>query len=284
MTDTQDRKPVVILGGAGKTGGRVANQLQARNIPVRAVSRSTGTPFDWEDKSTWEKAIKGAAALFIVYQPDLAVPGAVEDIRQLTAIALRHGLKRMVMLSGRGEDEAQAAERVLLESGADATVVRASWFAQNFSETFVLDALMTGELALPIADVKEPFIDVDDIADVVVAALTDDRHIGETYEITGPRLLTFAEAVAEIAKASGRDFHFRQVTVEAYTAELEAAEVPGDFIWLLTYLFTTVLDGRNAHVTDGVQKVLGRQPKDFADYARGAAAAQVWSETRAGRS
>lgn len=282
MTDIQNRKPVVILGGAGKTGGRVAARLQARGIPVRAVSRSTGTPFDWEDKSTWENAVEGAAALYIVYQPDLAVPGAVDDIRQLTAIALRQGVTRMVMLSGRGEDEAQAAEQALMASGADATVVRASWFAQNFNESFILDALMTGELALPVADVKEPFIDVEDIADVVTAALTDEKHIGQVYEVTGPRLLTFAEAVAEIAEASGRDFRFRQITAEDYTAYLEAAEVPGDFIWLLNYLFTTVLDGRNAQVTNGVNMALGRSPRDFADYARKTAATGVWSERKEG--
>jgi uncharacterized protein YbjT (DUF2867 family) len=282
MTDVQNRKPVVILGGAGKTGGRVAARLQDRNIPVRAVSRSTGTPFDWEDKSTWESAVEGAAALYIVYQPDLAVPGAVDDIRQLTAIALRQGVTRMVLLSGRGEEEAQAAEQVLMESGADATVVRASWFAQNFSESFILDTLMTGELALPVADVKEPFIDVDDIADVVTAALTDPKHIGQVYEITGPRLLTFGEAVAEIAEASGQNFRFRQITAEDYTAYLEAAEVPADFIWLLNYLFTTVLDGRNAQVTDGVQRALGRPAKDFADYARKTAATGVWSERKEG--
>jgi len=284
MTDFQQTRPVVILGGTGKTGGRVAARLQAQGIPVRAVSRSTGTPFDWEDKSTWEKAVAGAAALYIVYQPDLAVPGAVDDIRQLTAIAMRHGVRRMVLLSGRGEEEAQAAEQVLAESGADWTVVRASWFAQNFSESFILESLLTGELALPVADVKEPFIDVDDIADVVTAALTDPTHIGQVYEITGLRLLTFAEAVAEIARAGGRDFRFRQIAPEDYTAYLEAADVPGDFIWLLNYLFTTVLDGRNAHVTDGVQRALGRPPKDFADYARAAAATGIWAETREGRS
>jgi len=173
---------------------------------------------------------------------------------------------------------------VLAESGADWTVVRASWFAQNFSESFILESLLTGELALPVADVKEPFIDVDDIADVVTAALTDPTHIGQVYEITGLRLLTFAEAVAEIARAGGRDFRFRQIAPEDYTAYLEAADVPGDFIWLLNYLFTTVLDGRNAHVTDGVQRALGRPPKDFADYARAAAATGIWAETREGRS
>lgn len=280
MSNAEMNEPVVILGGQGKTGGRVAGKLRDRGIAVRALSRSTGTRFDWEDKSTWENAVQGAAALFIVYQPDLAVPGAVDDIRQLTAIALRRGVKRMVLLSGRGEEEAQAAERVLQESGADWTVIRASWFAQNFSESFILDALMSGELALPVADVKEPFIDVDDIADVAVAALTDPTHIGRIHEVTGPRLLTFAEAVAEIAQASGREITFRQITPEDYAAALEQADVPGDFIWLLNYLFTTVLDGRNAQVTDGVYKALGRHPTDFAAYAASAAARGMWSDIR----
>ncbi len=277
---SESKKPYVILGGTGKTGTRVAARLRNLNLPVRALSRSTGTPFDWNDPSTWENAIRGAAALYVVYQPDLAVPGAVAAIRQITTLAYREGVSRLVLLSGRGEEEAQAAERVLQESGTDWTIVRASWFAQNFSESFMLDALLSGELALPAGDIQEPFIDVDDIADVVTAALTDATHIGKIYEITGPRLLTFQQAVAEIAEASGQEISYHSITPAEYQTQLEALDVPQDFIWLLNYLFTTVLDGRNASVSDGVQKALGRPAKDFSDYVRTTAAAGVWSAKR----
>jgi len=278
MTDTTDRKPIVILGGAGKTGRRVADRLAARGLPVRPVSRGTTPRFDWDAPATWPEALEGASALFITYQPDLAVPGAVDAIRQVTVLARHAGIQRMVLLSGRGEEEAQQAERVFQESGADWTILRTSWFMQNFSEAFMADALNAGELALPAGAIREPFIDVDDIADVVTEALTDTRHIGELYELTGPRLLTFAEAVGEIAAASGRPLRYRQVSTDEFAAGLQAAGVPGDLISLLTYLFTAVLDGRNARITHGVDRALGRPPRDFADFARKAAVASAWRD------
>jgi uncharacterized protein YbjT (DUF2867 family) len=127
--------------------------------------------------------------------------------------------------------------------------------------------------------VPEPFVDADDIADVAVAALTDDRHIGEVYELTGPRLLTFAEAVAEIARATGREIRYVPVSVDHFAAAAYQ-DLPGELIELLTYLFTEVLDGRNAHLADGVQRALGREPRDFRDYARDAAATGVFNQQR----
>lgn len=279
MNDRSADKPILVIGGTGKTGSRVAERLQRRGLPVRIGSRS-GTPaFDWNDRNTWAPALEGIRAAYVSYQPDLAVPGAVEAVAELTGIARRNGVTRLVLLSGRGEEEAQAAERVLRDSGADWTIVRASWFAQNFSESFLVDAVRAGEVALPVGAVGEPFVDADDIADVVVAALTDDRHIGRLYEVTGPRLLSFADAVAEIAEACGRPVGFRQVPADAYAAAMAEQGVPDDYATLVMYLFTTVLDGRNARTADGVRQALGRAPRDFTDYARRTAAAGVW-ETR----
>lgn len=187
------------------------------------------------------------------------------------------GVRRLVLLSGRGEEEAQQAERVLQDSGAEWTVVRASWFNQNFSEGAVLEGVLAGEIALPAGEIGEPFVDTDDIADVVVAALTEDGHVGQLYEVTGPRLLTFAEATAEIARATGRSVRYTRVSAEEFTTTLARQGIPADFTGLLLYLFTTVLDGRNARLADGVQRALGRAPKDFADYARDAAASGAWA-------
>ena len=162
-------------------------------------------------------------------------------------------------------------------SGADWTIVRSSCFDQNFSEGAFLEMVATGEVALPAGDIREPFIDVDDIADVVAATLTDARHVGMVYEVTGPRLLTFAEAIEEIARATGLDIRYRQVTGTAFTAARVAESVPDEYVWLLDYLFGTVLDGRNEYVADGVQRALGREPRDF---ARAAAAGGAWSGDR----
>lgn len=273
----QERKPILVVGGTGKTGRRVAERLAALGLPVRIGSRSANPAFDWEDPSGWAAALDGAGAVYITYYPDLAAPGAPEAIRALVGQALKQGVRRLVLLSGRGEEEAQQAERVLQDSGADWTIVRASWFNQNFSEGAVLEGVLAGEIALPAGDVGEPFVDTDDIADVVVAALTQDGHVGQLYEVTGPRLLTFAEATAEIARAIGRPVRYTRLSAEAFTATLAQQGLPAGFTGLLLYLFTTVLDGRNAYLTDGVQRALGRPPKDFADYARDAAASGAWA-------
>lgn len=277
MSKVHTQKPILILGGTGKTGRRVADRLKARGRPVRIASRSSKSRFDWNDPSTWAPVLQGVSAVYITYQPDLAVPGAVQSVSALTHLALASGVSRIVLLSGRGEEEAQQAEKALQNSGADWTIVRASWFAQNFSESFLLDSVLAGEVALPVGGTKEPFIDADDIADVVVEALSDPSHIGQLYEVTGPRLLTFGDAVQNIAKVSGRNIRYTQVSTDEYVAMLESYEVPSDYISLVTYLFTTVLDGRNANLTDGVHRVLGRQPRDFSDYAQDTAAMGAWS-------
>jgi uncharacterized protein YbjT (DUF2867 family) len=277
MTETRhDTKPILVLGATGKTGRRIVERLTARNIPVRIGSRSGAPAFDWEDPSTWPAAVQGAGAVYISYYPDLAVPGAPEAVRSFADVALANGIRRLVLLSGRGEEEAQRAERAVQETGADVTIVRCAWFMQNFSENFLMDLILSGEVALPATDELDPFIDVDDIADVAVAALTDDRHIGEVYELTGPRLITFAGAVEQIAEATGRSIRYVPVSLDDFAAAAADQGVPPEFVGFLTYLFGDVL-GRNAYLTDGVRRALGREPRDFSEYVRDAAAAGAWS-------
>jgi uncharacterized protein YbjT (DUF2867 family) len=275
MTAHND-SPVLVLGGTGKTGRRVAARLQERGVLVRIGSRSGTPPFDWEDRATWAPALRGTSAAYVSYFPDIAAPGAPETIAELARVALAEDTRRLVLLSGRGEEEALRAEQELQASGADWTIVRCSWFSQNFSEDHLREPVLAGELALPVGDVPEPFVDADDIADVAVAALTDDRHVGELYELTGPRLLTFEDALGEIGAATGRDIRLTRVSEHDYAATLAGHGVPADVVVLLRYLFTVVLDGRNASVADGVQRALGRPARDFRDFALRAAAAGAW--------
>lgn len=278
---SKDEKTTLVIGGTGKTGRRVVQRLKARGLPVRVGSRAGDPPFQWHDPSTWPQALRNVEAAYVAYYPDLAMPGATETIRAFAAEAVAHGVRRLVLLSGRGEEEAQRSEQAVRESGTEWTLLRASWFAQDFSEHFLVDQVRSGEVALPVGEVREPFVDAEDIADVAVAALTEDGHAGQLYELSGPRLLTFAEAVAEIAEASRRSIRFVQVPMEQYAAALVDNGVPAEFVWLVTYLFTEVMDGRNAHLTDGVQRALGRAPRDFRDYAREAAASGVFDTARA---
>jgi len=275
----------LVLGGTGKTGRRVAERLQALGVPVRLGSRSGKPPFDWEDPDTWAGAVHGVASAYISYYPDLAIPGAVEAVRSFAELAVQGRGRRLVLLSGRGEEEAQRAEAAFREvcdgAGVGWTIVRCAWFMQNFDENYLLEPILSGEVALPAGDVPEPFVDADDIADVAVAALTEEGHAGEVYELTGPRLLTMEEAVGEIAEATGRRIRFVPVSLEEYEAVLAQADVPPEFLSFLTYLFGEVLDGSNASTTDGVRRALGREPKDFGDYAREAAATGVWTPSDA---
>ena len=266
----------LVLGGTGKVGHRVVERLTSRGVPTRVASRAADPAFDWGERSTWGAVLEGVTTAYISYAPDLAIPGAADAIRAFVDKAVERGVKRLVLLSGRGEEEAQRCERIVQEAGIEWTVVRSSWFNQNFSEGEFLDMVVAGAITLPAGDVPEPFIDADDIADVAVAALTEDGHAGQIYEVTGPRMLTFREVAAEIARASGREIRYVQIPREAFAASIAEFGTPDDIAWLLDYLFSTVLDGRNAYVCDGVQRALGRAPTDFADYARRVADSGVW--------
>lgn len=268
----------LVLGGTGKTGRRVAERLRAWGVEMRIASRSANPRFDWNDPDTWPAALEGVTAAYISYAPDLAIPGATEAIRAFVDQAVARGVERLVLLSGRGEDEAQACERIIQETDVEWTVVRASWFMQNFSEGELLGMVQSGAITLPAGEVPEPFVDVNDIADVAVAALTEDGHAGEVYEVTGPRLLTFDELTQEISGASGREVRFVRIPKEAFAGAIAESGASDDVAWLLNYLFETVLDGRNAHVGDGVRRALDREPTDFSEFARRVAARGAWNE------
>jgi uncharacterized protein YbjT (DUF2867 family) len=268
---------ILVLGATGKTGRRVARRLTALGHPVRIGSRTARPPFDWDHPQTWAPAVEGTAAVYVTYQPDVSFPGAAERVETFARQAVAAGVGRLVLLSGRGEPDAVPAEDAVRTAGVPWTVLRASWFAQNFSEHFLLDPVLDGVIALPGRDVAEPFIDVDDVAAVAVAALTEDGHDGRTYELTGPRLVTFAEAADAISAATGRPVRYVPVSREEYAAEAVAQGVPAEEAGPMADLFARVLDGHNAHVDTGVRDVLGREPRDFGDFVRETAATGVWS-------
>lgn len=277
MNAKQNNKTnTLVLGGKGKTGSRVVARLQQLEWPVFIGSRSGDRPFDWEDRSAWQKAIQGMEVIYISYYPDLAVPGAVDAIRAFSKLAVENGVRQLVLLSGRGEAEAQECEKIVMALDLDWTIVRASWFFQNFNEGYLLDPIMAGHVALPVGDIAEPFVDAEDIAEVAVAAITQPGHNHKVYEVTGPRLLTFKEAIETIARETGRTIVFEQVSLEDYKAMLKEYAIPDDFIWLVTYLFKEVLDGRNASIMHGVEEALGRPAADFSEYVKRNAGTGVW--------
>jgi len=269
-------QPILVIGATGKTGHRVASRLEARGVCVRRGARNSATPFDWEAPETWAPALRGARAAYVTYFPDLAFPGAVEKLESLCETARDADVGHLVLLSGRGEHHARLGEEVVRTSGVDFTIVRAAWFAQNFSEGYLRDPVLAGVLPMPGGDVVEPIIDIEDIADVAVAALTEDGHKGELYEVTGPRLMSFADMAAELSRATGREIRHIPISFEEFHANI--AQAGGDFVGdVFTAIARETLDGRNAHTTDGVMRALGRGPRDFADFARAAARSGAWT-------
>ena len=268
---------VLVLGATGKTGRRIVSSLGDLGVPVRLGSRSASPSFDWNNSATWDACLEGVTKIYINYAPDLAMPGATDAISELGRRARAAGVKHLVLLSGRGEEEAQACEAIIQASGIDWTIVRASWFNQNFSEGAFVDMVRAGQITLPDVSTPEPFVDVDDIAEVAVVALTKPGHSGELYEVTGPRMLTLGDIAEELSNATGRTIKYTPIPHDAFVQGVAESGAPQDVLWMLDYLFATVLDDRNAYIADGVQRALGRQPKDFADYARDVAGTGLWN-------
>ncbi|MEU1282363.1 NAD(P)H-binding protein [Streptomyces sp. NPDC005805] len=275
-------KPILVLGGTGKTGRRVAEQLRAGGHAVRAASRSGDTRFDWYDESTWAAALEGAGAVYMVDMVDEPVEwNPEESVRSFCRQAAAAGVGRIVLLQARTNEDAGGksligSEDEVRDSGLEWTILRPGWFTQNFDEGILLDGIRAGEVRLPAGEGKEPFIDCDDVAAVAVAALTEDGHAGRVYELSGPRLLTFGEAVAEIAAATGREIRYVALTADEYVAELVAEGVPEDYARMVADLIGQIRKGKGAYLSTGVQDALGRAPRDVSEWAKQAAATGVW--------
>ena len=269
-------QPILVVGANGKTGSRVVARLQDKGITIRRGSRDADIPFDWDTPETWARSLAGVSKAYVTYFPDLAFPGAAEKLEALTKIAAQSGLEHIVLLSGRGEHFASMGEDVVRNSGIPFTIVRAAWFAQNFSEGYLRDPILRGVLPMPGGDIAEPIIDIEDIADVVVAALTEDGHLGMRYEVTGPRLMTFAEMADVLSTTRGRPSQHVPISFEDFHANVAASgdEFVAD---VFTKIARETLDGRNAFVSDGVERAVGRKPRDFTEFAATAAIQGMWS-------
>jgi uncharacterized protein YbjT (DUF2867 family) len=269
---------ILVIGGTGKTGRRVVEQLQKQGVEPRIGSRSASPSFDWDNKDTWVDALEGIDRMYVTYYPDLAVPGAKKAIESLTYLAKEMGVQKMVLLSGKGEVEAEACEQIVINSGIEYAIVRASWFNQNWSESFFLEPILSGEVALPMSDVLIPFVDADDIAEVAATVLLDDRYNGEIIEVTGPELVTFKDIVDTIAQVNDMKLNFYDISLEQYVEGMKQMQLPSDVVWLISYLFSHVLTNPdNQKVTHDIEKVLDRPAKKFRTYVEETAKTGVWN-------
>lgn len=268
---------VVVLGGIGKTGRKVAEKLAKNGHVVRIGSRTQNPAFDWNDASNWSEVLEGMDAVYVAYQPDLAVPGALESIEKLMNEIRKSSIQKVVLLSGKGEKEAELCEQVVIHSGLDYSILRCSWFNQNFSESFFLDPIRLGQVALPKAEAKVPYVDTDDISDMAVEVIENDQHRNQLYELTGPQTYTFREVIQLISRETGREIQFTEINLPSYLDLLKSHGVPEDFVWLINYLFSTVLDAPgNEEISSDIEKVLGRKAKSLEEYVIETAKTDVW--------
>jgi uncharacterized protein YbjT (DUF2867 family) len=271
------KQNILVIGGTGKTGRRVAQNLAQAEHNLRVVGRNTNPAFDWENPETYDAALKDMDRAYIVYYPDLAVPGSRDAITALTEKALEAGLEKVVLLSGKGETEAEACEYIVANSGLNYTLVRASWFNQNFSEGAFLEFVLNGVVALPMPEAEIPFVDADDIADVVSKVLIDDSYNGQTVTVTGPQKRTFKEVIDIMAEARDKHIQFVPISIDEFKEGMRQAGLPDSYVWLFGYLFQEVLGNpENQAVSEDVAKVLGRPAKDFETFAKETATTGVW--------
>ena len=263
-----ENEEVLVIGATGKTGQRVVERLNGKGISVRKASRSAEIPFDWEKPESWQPCLEGIKSVYLTFFPDLAVPTAPAAIAAFCQQAKLSGIEHITMLSGRGEEAAQKCEQILQASGIGWTIIRSSWFSQNFSEGFFRDYVMLGVLAFPVFDVKEPFVDIDDIAEIVVNSLTEKGHLGKLYEVTGPELLSFKDLAYKFTQHLDRPVRFVEISLEEFERSLIEVGVPDDAIEMLIYLFVEVLDGRNESLANGIELALGRKPTSFDQFMK----------------
>ena len=268
----------LVLGGTGKTGRRVLHHLVTAGHTARAAARTPGPAspgvepvrFDWADPSTYAPALSGVDAVYVV-PPALQLEHA-EQIAALGTLALDLGVSRAVLLSARGVDKAPdnamfRSEQALAGTGLPTGVVRPSWFAQNFTESFFAPGISTdGVIVAPSAEGAHAFIDAEDIAAVAAALLTGTAPLG-AYDISGPQALRFSEVAAILSAHAGREVKHVDLPVDDWEAGAAQNGLPVEYAEMLGMLFTLIRDGYDAEVSDGVQRALGRPATSFEDWA-----------------
>lgn len=264
-------KPILVVGGTGTTGRRVASRLKDQGYNVRIGARGAPVPFDWEQRSTWPGALDGVERVYLAH-PDMTSSDAAQQISAFARLAVESGARRLVVLTGRDNPILAGIEAAIVSSSADWTLLRPAWFNQNFSEGFLRPMVMGGEIALPVGEGKEAFIDADDIAEVAVASLLNPQHIGRALELSGPRLLSFADVADIISATTGHAVRYTAVPQPEFRQMLREHGMPES----LADGYAEIESSKNATVTHDIEDVLGRKARDFVEFAAQAHAAKAW--------
>ncbi|SUJ24279.1 NAD(P)H azoreductase [Sphingobacterium spiritivorum] len=273
MKVTKNNKKILVIGGSGKNGSRVVRKLRELNYPAFSTVRKGNIHqpnvriFEWKDTSTWEAALTDIDSIYIVH-PDTSMPEAYTEIKELAEKSVKMGITRLVLLSGRGQQSVIKCEDAIRKSGLEWTIVRSAWFNQNFTEGHFAASIQHGELIFLADTVKEPFVDLEDLTDVIVQCLIDDKHNHHIYEVTGPALHSFEEAVQIIGATTGKPVRYIHADADNYYELLVQHGLSQDLATHMIGAFEEILDGRNANIGDGIEKVLGRPPVLFTTFVK----------------
>ncbi|MFY1668425.1 NAD(P)H-binding protein [Plantactinospora sp. WMMB334] len=262
---------VLIIGASGNTGGRLARQLAERGIPVRRAGRAaTDVRFDWTETSTFEPAVRGVRAVYLVSPIGVLDPEPV--VLPFLAAAQRAGVARIVLLSssavpvgGPGPGRLGA---LLPSYVPEWTVLRPTWFASNFTgrHMHARSARETGEIVSATGAGRVPFIDPEDIATVARHALTDAEASGRAPVLTGPEPLSFDEVAASLSVHLCRTVRHRQVDAAELARRHRTDGLPAEFADLLAGMDAAIAAGAEDRTTTAVQDITGRPPRHFADF------------------
>lgn len=268
----------LVLGGTGKVGSRLGRVLEQRGQVVRRASRHGDVRFDWHDEATWHSALEGADGVFVV-GPGSATDWSGSLTRFLTA-ASGAGVRRAVLLSARGvefhpQGAVAKAEEALRNSPVSWVILRPSHFSQNFTEAMF--APVEGTVTAPVGQGAEPFVDVEDIAEVAAEALVADAFERRVVELSGPEAITFDEAAAVLAQISGTDLRFEDESDAAHVERLRGNGTPEGYIDWRMAMLRGIRSGADAYVSDGVPHVLGRPATGFGEWARREVPSSWWA-------
>jgi uncharacterized protein YbjT (DUF2867 family) len=277
---TNSPSNVLVLGGTGKTGSRLAARLAKFGLGVRTAARhGADVHFDWDDPTTHSPALQGTDRLYLV-APVMRVDFA-EQVATFLDLAEAVGVRHVTYLSAYGIDEAppevalRTVELDLIGRGAMThSILRPAWFMQDFSETFLKP--VDGSITVPTANGSEAFIDADDIAAVAAETLANpEAHAGTAYALTGPEAMTVSEAAEIIAEVTGTPMKHNDIDRDLWIQGAVAAGVPAEYGVMLRMLMETVASGRGSRPNDNVKEVTGAPPIRFVDFAR--RTAQAWT-------
>jgi uncharacterized protein YbjT (DUF2867 family) len=282
---TNASKTILVLGGTGKTGTRVAARLAELGHSVRTAARhGADARFDWDDPTTHRAAVDGVDRIYLV-APVMRTRFAAQ-ISAFLDLAEAAGARHITYLSAYGIDLAppevalRAVELDLMgRASVTHSIVRPAWFMQNFSETFLKP--LDGAITVPTGDGSEAFVDAEDIAAVAAATLADpSSHAGAQYAPTGPDRLTMRGAADLIASVTREPIRHVDIDRRAWVDAVIASEVPTEYGEMLMLLTETVASGGGSRPNDDVRGVTGAPPTSFAEFEQRTSAA--WTVEVAG--